>query len=147
MKCASIGSPGVSRLCRSPAASSATEGFTLIEVLVALSIIAIVFAPLGGLVATSIRGTRSIESHLIRLEAARAVMTALPDRDQLVPGTFSGKSAGLPWRLAVLPFATDSQISPSSARWMPQTIVVTVESPSGATMDISTVRLQRRDRK
>jgi general secretion pathway protein I len=134
-------------LCRSPAASSGTEGFTLIEVLVALSLIAIVFAPLGGLVATSIRGTRSIESHLIRLEAARAVMTALPDRDQLVPGTFSGASTGLPWRLAVLPFATDNQNSPPSARWIPQTIVVTVQSPSGATIDISTVRLQRRDRK
>ena len=132
---------------RAPAASPATEGFTLIEVLVALSIVAIVLAPLGGLVATSIRGTRSIESHLIRLEAARAVMTALPDRDQLVPGTFSGESAGLPWRLTVQPFATNSKVPPQNARWIPQKIVMTVESPSGSTMDISTVRLQRRERK
>jgi general secretion pathway protein I len=119
----------------------------LIEVLVALSIIAIVFASIGGLVATSVRGTRSIEAHLIRLETARAIMTALPDRDQLVPGTFTGESAGLPWRLDVLPFATNTQLSQPSARWIPQAIVVTVQSPSGATMNISTVRLWRGDRR
>ena len=32
-------------------------------------------------------------------------MTALPDRDQLTPGTLAGEIADHPWRIDVLPFA------------------------------------------
>jgi general secretion pathway protein I len=132
-------------LCRSSPLKRPADGFTLIEVLVALSILAIALASIGGLIASSVRGTRSIETHLTRLETARAIITALPDRDQLVPGNFSGEIAGHPWRIDVLPFAASNFIPQPRARWEPQTVVVTVTSPTGAAMKISTVRLQRRE--
>ncbi len=137
---------------RSTLPDDATAGFTLIEALVALSIVAIVMASIGSLIGSSARGVRAIDGRLTRLETARAVMTALPDRGQLAPGTLSGMIADHPWRVDVLPFATQTaeQRSPtdprSAARWAPQAVIVTVQSPSGAATQISTIRLQRGER-
>jgi general secretion pathway protein I len=132
-------------LFRSTAHEDATAGFTLIEALVALSIVAIAMASLGSLIASTARGVRSIDGHLTRLETARAVMTALPDRDQLAPGALSGSIAGHPWRIEVSPFGTPISDQKSPAQWVPQIVVMTVQSSNGAAMQISTVRLQQRD--
>jgi general secretion pathway protein I len=123
-------------------AKPATAGFTLIEVLAALSIVAGVLAPIGALIASTARGARSIESHLTHLEIARAVFTALPNRDRLVPQILTGETAGHPWRIEVLPF--EGVMSPQTRMpWLPQTIVLTVGAPMGNTMQVSTVRLRR----
>jgi general secretion pathway protein I len=130
-------------LFRSTAANSTTAGFTLIEALVALAIVAISLSSIGALIATTGRGASSIEQHLARLETARAIATALPDRDQLAPGNFSGETAGHRWRVDVAPFnATDLAVRQPT--WDPQTVVVTVQSPSGGVLQINTVRLHRR---
>jgi len=116
-------------------------------VLVALSVVAIGLASIGELVASSIRGVRSIESHLIRLETARAIMAALADRDQLTPGALSGEIADHSWRIDVLPFAaTDVGLLPS-AQWVPKAVVVTVSSPTGVSMKISTISLRGKNPK
>ena len=94
---------------RSTAPRRGTAGFTLIEVLVALSIVATTLTSIGALIASTARGTRSIETHLTRLEITRAIMTAIPDRNQLVPGNFSGAMAGHPWRVDVLPTTSDNE--------------------------------------
>lgn len=128
-----------------PEATSA--GFTLIEVLVALSIVATALSSIGALIATSVRGTRSMEEHFIRLETARGIVTALPDRDQLAPGVLAGETSGHPWRLEVSPFvASNFAIRPGSP-WSLQRIAVTVRSPSGGSIQVNTVRLHRRDAK
>ena len=129
---------------RSTAAEDASAGFTLIEALVALSIITIALASIGSLIASTARGVRSINEHLTRLETARAVMTALPDRDQLAVGALSGTIADHAWRVDVSPFAQRSPGQKSPKQWVPQNVVVTVKSPNGAAMQISTIRLQRR---
>ena len=121
-----------------------TAGFTLIEVLVALSIVATTLASIGALIASTARGTRSIETHLNRLEIARAIMTAIPDRNQLVLGNFSGEMAGHPWRVDVLPFVSNNMEPQNDTLWVPQTVIMTVRSPAGGAMQVSTVRIQRR---
>ena len=120
-------------------------GFTLIEALVALSIVAVVLAPIGALIASSARGSLSMEAHLTRLETARSIMTALPPRDQLAPGAVSGQIANHLWRFDVLPFAAQHLGPPGHVQWIPQSVVVTVKAPSGASMEINTIRLQRRN--
>jgi general secretion pathway protein I len=132
-------------LFRSTALNEPTAGFTLIEVLAALMIVALTLSSIGMLVAANSRGTRSIEDRLARLETARAVITALPDRHQLDAGTLSGEIAGQPWRVAVSPFAANTPRSP--VPWVPQTVVVTVQSPNGGATQLSTIRLQRRETK
>ncbi len=128
---------------RSTAPESTTAGFTLIEVLVALSIVAVSLSSIGALIATTVRGTRSIESHFTRLETAQAILTALPDREQLAPGNFSGEVGDYRWRINVSPFTTN--VGTRQSTWVPQAIAVTVQSPVGGILQINTVRLHRRD--
>ena len=134
-------------MCHSTAPRDATAGFTLLEVLVALSVVAVGLASIGALVASSVRGVHSIESRLPRLETARAIMAALPDRDQLPSGILMGEIANHPWRIDVSPFAASDIGLPQSVDWVPKSIVVTVSSPTGAEMKISTINLVRGDRK
>lgn len=128
---------------RSTPANCPTAGFTLIEALVALAIVATSLSSIGALIATTVRGARSIERHLTQLETARAIAAALPDRDQLVPGNFSGETAGHRWRVDVSPFNA-TNLSVQQPAWEPQAVVVTVQSPSGGVLHINTVRLRRR---
>jgi general secretion pathway protein I len=122
----------------------AVAGFTLIEVVVALALVAVALTAIGSLIATTIRGTRSIDQHLSLAETARAIEAALPGRDELKPGTSTGEMAGYRWRLDVLPF-TASFVDPRlPSPWMPQTVVITVQAPGGPVLQINTVRLQRR---
>ena len=130
-------------MCRLPAAKCANAGFTLIEALVALAIVAASLSSIGALIMTTVRGTRSIERHLTQLAAARAITTALPNRAQFVPGTFSGETGGHRWRVDVSPFST-ANLRVSRPAWEPQAVVVTVQSPSGGVLQINTVRLRRR---
>ena len=123
----------------------AVDGFTLIEVLVALSVVAVSLTSIGALIATTVRGTRSLDMHLTRVEAARAIATALPDRDQLKPGSFSGETAGHRWRIDVLPFIAANVDPRQPTPWVPQTVVLRVQSPTGSIMQINTVRLRRRE--
>jgi general secretion pathway protein J len=110
-----------------------SAGFTLIEALVALAIVAIALSSIGTLIASSAHGARSIEGRLTRLETARAVMSALPARDQLVPGTLSGEIANHPWRVDVLPFVGGGIDPELPSPWAPQSVVVTVQ-PTGAAL-------------
>ena len=119
-----------------------TEGFTLIEVLVALSVVAVTLSAIGSLIAVTIRGARSVSGHLALVETARSIMTWLPDRGELGPGNFSGEAAGHRWRVDVLPFYADF-VDPQKTDWIPQTVVVRVQSPSGPILQINTVRLRR----
>lgn len=119
-----------------------SDGFTLIEALVALAIVAIALAPIASLIATSARGVRSIQAHLIRLQTARTIMTALPSRDELMPGILAGALGDERWRVDVAPFLSSKEMPPQS-QWTPQKIVIAVQAPRGAAMTIETVRLQR----
>ena len=98
-----------------------------------------IFASMGG------RARAKKLSKRRRLEIARAVMTAIPDRDQLMPGNFSGEMAGHPWRIDVLPFVSNNMEPQNDTLWAPQTVVMTVRSPAGAAIQVSTVRIQRRN--
>ena len=125
------------------AANSGTAGFALLEVLVALSIVAVALTSIGALMATTTRAARSIEARVMRFEIARSTMTAIPNRNQLAPGHFSGETFGHPWRLEVKPFAIDDQRLPGRPSWTPQMVTVTVQSPAGAALELRTVRLRR----
>ena len=131
-------------MSRTTAPERSTAGFTLIEALVALSIVAVSLSSIGALIATTVRGSRTIDRNVVQLETARAIATALPDRGQLALGSFSGEIAGHRWRVDVSPWVTTDVGPRQNTPWAPQLVVVTVQAPAGAPMQISTVRLQRR---
>jgi general secretion pathway protein I len=130
-------------LCRSNKSSHATAGFTLIEVLVALLLIATALSSLLALMAGNVRITRSMGSALTFLSTARAIISAIPERDQLGPGKLSGVMGGHPWRIEVSPFAAPGVVIGPGARWVPELLAVTVATPYG-TKQLSTIRLQRK---
>lgn len=118
-------------------------GFTMLEALVALAVIAISVAAIGSLIANNVHTTRWVYDRLAVVETARAVLAALPDRQQLSDGNLAGEIADNRWRVDVLPFAADF-IDPSRPTpWIPQDIVIRVESPNGQVLRLDTVRLQR----
>jgi general secretion pathway protein I len=119
-----------------------SAGFTLIEVLVALAVVAASLAAIGNLIATSVRGARAVEQHVALVERARAIMAALPRRDELSIGQAAGESAGYRWQIAVLPYPTGQ--TGAASQWVPRTVVATVRSRSGTARQVHTVRLVRR---
>ena len=119
-------------------------GFTLVEVLVALAVLAVALTAIGSLMATTVRGTRSIDAHVTLVETARTIMTGLPDRGQLAIGNLSGEIAEHRWRTDVLPFVSPNVDQRLATPWTPQRVVVRVQSPSGAILQIETIRLRKR---
>jgi general secretion pathway protein I len=133
-------------LCRSANLRFADKqaGFALIEVLVALAVVAVSLAAIGSLVAANIRATRDLDQRLALVETTHAILTGMPDREQLAPGNLSGEIADHRWRLDVLQFVANF-IDPGQATpWVPQTVVLRVQSPGGQMLRLDTVRLRRR---
>jgi general secretion pathway protein I len=117
-------------------------GFTLIEALVALALVAVLLAAIGPLIAGSMRGVRSVEQHGALIATARAVEAGLPERRALAAGSLTGQTAGNRWRVDILPYS-GSGVARTASPWVPQTIVITVAAPSGAKLRIESVRLWR----
>jgi general secretion pathway protein I len=132
---------------RSPAAHG-DAGFTLIEVVVALAVVAISLTAIGAVAATSARGTRSIEQHLALIETTRIVAATLPRNTQANPqgslDGLSGEILGHRWRISLAPFVGSGVYQVPDSEWIPQTVVVRVRSPSGAVYGFETVRLLRK---
>ena len=124
--------------------SQATAGFTLIEALVALAVVAVSLSAIGSTIATTVRGVRSLDRRLALVETSRAILTGLPDRNELASGSLSGELAGHRWRVDVRPFVVDGAKNEDTARWLPQSVTIRVQSPSGGILELNTVRLRRR---
>ena len=122
----------------------ACAGFTLIEVVVALAVVAISVTAIGAVATTSARGTRSLEEHLALVETTRIVAATLPKDQQVSLDGLSGEILGHRWRIALAPFVGSGLNQIPDSPWIPLTVVVRVRSPSGAVYGFETVRLQRR---
>jgi general secretion pathway protein I len=127
-----------------PSERNGESGFTMIEALVALALVAVVLTAVGSLVASAANGTRTLEQHLALVETARMVATSVPRRDELARGELEGEVLGYHWRAEVSPFFGGGSAPVPNSPWIPERVVVRVQSPLGATMAIETVRLQSR---
>jgi general secretion pathway protein I len=114
-------------------------GFTLIEALVALAIIAIALGSIGSVIAATVKGTRTIDQKLALSGAAETLLSTLPARGLLKPGRQSGQLAGHRWRLDVAP--TNVGEIPPDARFVPLTVNLRLQVPGGQAMQLTTVRL------
>jgi general secretion pathway protein I len=126
-----------------PAQNRNDAGFTLIEALVALAVVAISLAAIGSLIGGNIRATRSLDQRLALVETTRTILAGLPDRAQLKPGNLSGEIADRRWRLDVMPFEADFVDPGLITPWFPEAVILRVQSPTGEILRIDTVRLRR----
>jgi general secretion pathway protein I len=121
-----------------------SAGFTLIEVLAALAVLAVGLVSIGSLVAVAAKGTRATEEHLVITEASRAIMAGLLAQRDLQANSMAGETAGFRWRLDVAPYTGEPvNQAQQQSRWQPFAMVLTVRSPGGRTIQINTVRLRR----
>jgi len=122
--------------------SDGTAGFTLIEALVALAIVAAVLSSIGAVIATTVKGTRSIDQRLALTGAAETLLAALPARNLLKPGRQSGELAGHRWRIDVSPMsASVTSDAPQTQRFVPLTVNMRLQAPGGPAIQMTTVRL------
>jgi general secretion pathway protein I len=132
-------------LSQSPAPDTreGSEGFTLIEVLIALVIVTISLSALGQLMASNRRVAGSLDTHLSLVETARGIETALPDRAVLA-GNSAGESGDYRWGVFVQPFISNLVDPNLPTPWIPQFVAIRVQSPQGVSVQIDTIRLQAR---
>jgi general secretion pathway protein I len=122
-------------------------GFTILEVLVALAIVAVSIVAIGAVMSTNTRGVRALENHVALVQTAQTVLaTAIPPRKQLAPGTLSGQLRNFRWQIDIAPIGGDWQPSDADVAWVPELVKIRVRSPSGAAIDLETVRLMQRPR-
>ncbi len=121
--------------------NSHSRGFTLVESLVALTVMMIVLSAIGGLSAASFRTGRYVERHVAEMENVQQILAGLPGRDQLANGTQSGEWAGYRWRLDAQPFTAAFLVARAQSPWTPERIVLTVQGPGGAPMSFDMIRL------
>ena len=120
--------------------SDGEKGFTLIEALVALAIIAAVLSSIGAVIGTTVQGTRTIDQRLALSGAAETVLAALPPRNALKLGRQSGELAGHRWRIDVAPLNAATPDVPQT-RFLPLVVNMRMQAPGGAAIQVTTVRL------
>ena len=130
-------------MCKSKSCFSGERGFTLIEALVALAIIAAVLTSIGMVIGTTVRGTRAIDQKLALSGAAETLLAQLPARNLLKPGTQYGELAGHRWRIDVAPLNVAAQEAPTN-RFVPLAVSLRMQAPRGPAIQITTVRLAPR---
>ena len=117
-------------------------GFTIIEVLVAIAVVAVVLTSIGAVMATSTRGVRALEQHVVMMETARSVAASLRSREPLTDGGLSGELYGNRWRIDATPLGDTGVALQPQSPWLPQVLTIRVQSPTGAVYSLKTVRLQ-----
>lgn len=132
------------------AADRSDAGFTIIEVLIALAVVAISVVAIGSVMSTNTRGVLSLERHVALMQTTRMIMaTKIPARSALAPGTISGEEGGYRWTIDIGPLGgddadKDAADKDSNDKWIPELVRVRVRSPFGAVSDLRTVRLIER---
>jgi general secretion pathway protein I len=120
-------------------------GFTIIEALIALVVVAVSIVAIGSVMSTNARGVRALENHVALLQSAQTVfVTAIPPRKELAPGTLSGQLRDFRWQVDIGPVGSDWVVEGADVAWIPELVKIRVRSPSGATVELETVRLMRR---
>jgi general secretion pathway protein I len=123
------------------------SGFTIIEALIALAIVAVSVAAIGSVMSTNVRGVQSLEKHVALMQTAQMVMaTAIPQRAKLAPGVLSGQLRDYRWQVDVGPLSGGWVVPDADVAWVPELVKVRVRAPGGGAIDLETVRLMARPR-
>ena len=108
----------------------------------ALAIVAAVLSSIASVIATTVKGTRSIDQRLALTGAAETLLAELPARDLLKPGRQSGELAGHRWRIDVSPLnSATADDAPQNRRFVPLAVNMWLQAPDGPAVQFTTVRL------
>jgi type II secretory pathway pseudopilin PulG len=140
MKSASIGTPAA---CSSISndRSAKRGGFTLLEALVALALVAAFFATLAPFLFHARRIMNNAEGRVAAHILLRTLLNAPFDRFHLADTARAGTFNGLRWRVVATPFAIDAAPPDPAQSWTAYRIVASVSAGPGQVMTAETIRL------
>lgn len=116
-------------------------GFTLLEAMVALILLALVLVPAYRLLTAGSRAAGAVDRHAMAQAIAEAQLDALSAESRLVPGAYPGNAGGYHWVLSVEP-RRDGPFDGAAARGMAAyRVTVTVADDAGPVLDLTTTRL------
>jgi general secretion pathway protein I len=122
--------------------SNPQSGFTLIEVLIALAILAWVLAAIAPVIATTVRGSRDIQDRLAISGIAETLLSGLNNRAVLKIGRTIGESGGHRWSVDVAPLPDRG--AENRSNWTPCAVTIQVRAAGGSTIRLTTVVLVAR---
>ncbi|HVX92447.1 MAG TPA: type II secretion system protein [Xanthobacteraceae bacterium] len=135
--------------------TSARAGFTLLEALVALTLVLAFAAALGPLLFTARRTLAHAEQRVAAQALLRTLIEAPRDRSRLSGAPVSGEAAGLQWRVAAEPIFVAALVPPPATqpaageqkrehpRWIAYRLVASVSWGPGEVVRAETVRLAK----
>ncbi len=107
----------------------------------ALAVTGAGLAAIGALSNSSMRASLYGERHFAEIESAREIVAGLPARNSLRFGRLTGSLGHYAWRINSAPISTAA--AAGGTPWIPQSIALLVRSPSGAMIEVDTIRLRK----
>jgi general secretion pathway protein I len=124
---------------------SRTQGFTLLEVLVAFTILALVMGAVLQIFSGGLRTAEIARNHAVGALLAESKLAAIGIEEPLVAGERTGTfDNGFRWRYSIDPYQEQDGAQEEQEELMPYRLIVTVDwgSPgSGGSVTLTTLRL------
>jgi len=113
-------------------ASRRSNGFTLIEVLVALVIMAVSLAALFNVFSTALRNTTAAESHALATTHAQTILARIGVEQPLTEGEISGRiDEKFSWRIDMHPLSVEDRSDANRIFVRPFRVAVTINWVDG----------------
>jgi len=117
------------------------EGFTLLEALVAIVVLALSLSVLMPSHNAGVRGLAAIDTHLQARLLAQSIMAEWANQRAVKPGTTHGQFETLSWTLSIAPLEVALAGRPRAGEWTLYKLVLLVSWPSGGQIELDTVRM------
>ena len=123
-----------------------TRGFTLLEVLIAFTILALGLTALLQAFSAGLAGVTRAQAHVQVVLAARSLLDQAGPLIPLDPGVTQGETEdGLVWELSIQPTMPDAGAGPELLPVETLSVSATVAGAWGARATLSTLRLRERE--
>ena len=125
--------------------NSRTQGFTLLEVLVAFTILALVMGAVLQIFSGGLRTAEIARNHAVGALLAESKLAAIGIEEPLVAGERTGTfDNGFRWRYSIDPYQEQDGAQEEQQELMPYRLIVTVDwgsAGSGGSVTLTTLRL------
>ncbi len=117
------------------------RGFTLLEILVALSILAVALGAILQSLSSGLRSLGAAEAHALALMHARSQLATVGTLIPLEPGEQTGVADEFEWTVSVSLFESQEGDPVLDAALVPYQLDVTVTWPGGGQVGLTTIRV------
>ena len=118
-----------------------SKGFSLIEMVVAFTVAALVLAACAQLLALTARQAGRLQEHARAAALAESQLAQAGIGEALVPGVVSGETEALRWRRSVEPLFPRPEAAAADAGWTAYRVTVEVRWGADRSLALAGVRL------